>query len=221
MGHSVLSRQHVNDTLMNGDYKTMMFGGNQFDLYNNFTQERRDYYLDELFDPNTPPPSWSTVKSTPSVVVTDSIALSNAWTFYSGAASHTGTISGEVYASSSHSLVLTSSGASTGYSYWQYVMNAPALPVGSRLAYKVKLRLVNVTGNGIFVSMRGDAGAVTDFFATSASITKITGTRDFAEYTAIQKYVPGGLTSITFYVIMDGSSTGMAFIDDVRIISYH
>ena len=53
MGHAILLRNHDNTKLPNGDFKTMMFGGNQFSLYSEDTPERRKYYLDELFNCDT------------------------------------------------------------------------------------------------------------------------------------------------------------------------
>ncbi|MEZ4828208.1 MAG: hypothetical protein R3C61_18265 [Bacteroidia bacterium] len=61
LGHCVLNRrEHRDDVLPNGNYTSIMrstgaqlYGGplNQF---------KRDYYLDELFDPTTPAPDWAT-----------------------------------------------------------------------------------------------------------------------------------------------------------------
>ena len=73
MGHAILVRFHDNTKLPNGDFKTMMFGGNQFSLYSADTPERRKYYLDELFNSSTPAPSWSSLKVSPTIILDDSI----------------------------------------------------------------------------------------------------------------------------------------------------
>ena len=59
LGHCILNRPHRDDILSNGNFASMMrakgeqvFGGS----LNNF---KRDYYLDELFDENTPEPDWA------------------------------------------------------------------------------------------------------------------------------------------------------------------
>ncbi len=70
LGHCVLGRTaHRNDRLPNGDYASLMNargtglytrcvydigGGNDCDR-----RYRRGYYLDELFNENTPPPDWA------------------------------------------------------------------------------------------------------------------------------------------------------------------
>lgn len=69
LGHCLLGRLHISDTLPNGDPKSMMIE-NDLTVYapckyvfgtsdecNN--THKRGYYVDELFDPATPLPSWA------------------------------------------------------------------------------------------------------------------------------------------------------------------
>ncbi|MCB0664577.1 MAG: hypothetical protein KDC80_02090 [Saprospiraceae bacterium] len=69
LGHCILQRPHLSDTLPNGDPKSMMIEGD-ITIYapcryvvddpaecNNL--HKRDYYIDELFNPNTPVPNWA------------------------------------------------------------------------------------------------------------------------------------------------------------------
>ncbi len=65
MGHGILGRKHLNTTLENGDWKSMMCGGDKVDNrpWNiNYRRMRRDYYVDELFNENTPPPIFTTTQ---------------------------------------------------------------------------------------------------------------------------------------------------------------
>lgn len=69
LGHCFLSRSHDTALLPNGDSKSIMVSNN-ISLYSpclypvdddnscNFTY-KREYYLDELFDANTPVPNWA------------------------------------------------------------------------------------------------------------------------------------------------------------------
>ena len=59
-GHALLLRTDDDSQLGNKDWKSMMYSGNWFvtEYYIEKT-DRRDYYLDELFDPNTPEPDWA------------------------------------------------------------------------------------------------------------------------------------------------------------------
>jgi len=69
LGHCLLGRLHNNDLLPNGDPKSIMVENNR-STYNGcvyqFGEEddcnilyKREYYLDELFDENTPTPEWA------------------------------------------------------------------------------------------------------------------------------------------------------------------
>ena len=61
LGHCELNRPHDNQVLSNGDWKSIMRGDplppDKTPIVN-YTGTRRDYYIDELFAPITPAPSW-------------------------------------------------------------------------------------------------------------------------------------------------------------------
>ncbi len=58
-GHALLSRPHIDTTLPNGQPLSMMCGEcDQTRIY--YHPRMKDYYLDELFDRNTPLPDWVT-----------------------------------------------------------------------------------------------------------------------------------------------------------------
>ncbi len=62
LGHGVLGRDHLNSTLSNGDWKSMMCGGDKVDNrpWNiNYRGVRRNYYVDELFNESTAEPDFS------------------------------------------------------------------------------------------------------------------------------------------------------------------
>ncbi len=53
LGHGLLNRKHLNTTLPNGDWKSMMCGGDKVNHRNwniNYHGLRRSYYINELFD---------------------------------------------------------------------------------------------------------------------------------------------------------------------------
>jgi len=61
LGHGLLGRKHLNKILENGDWKSMMCGGDKVDdrPWNiNYRGMRRAYYLDELFNESTPAPDF-------------------------------------------------------------------------------------------------------------------------------------------------------------------
>ena len=68
LGHCILQQLHLTDTLPKGDPKSRMVQGKltvdspcKFvldDPVNCKNLHKRDYYIDEFFDPNTPVPDW-------------------------------------------------------------------------------------------------------------------------------------------------------------------
>jgi hypothetical protein len=62
LGHGFLKRGHRNDSLPNNEWTSMMCGEPQVNERGwavNFNGYRKNYYLDELFNENTPAPDWS------------------------------------------------------------------------------------------------------------------------------------------------------------------
>jgi len=224
LGHAILRRQHTNDTLPNGDYKSMMFGGNQFGVYTSNTPEKRQYYLDELFNPSAPIPDWARARSFTqrTELLNDTITTSTQWSFQNAnEPEDKGTVSSAFSSSKGHSLSITSATtATTGFSDWLYLIPGPQLTVGSRLILKVKVKLNDVTGNGVFIAMRGDTQSGSAFFVTSQGNQSITGSQDFKEYTIKLNYYPQNVSNIFIFLILDSSSTGTAYFDDIELVNY-
>ena len=62
LGHGLLKRDHLNSTLPNGDWKSIMCGGDKVNNRSwniNYRGIRRKYYVDELFNESTPVPDFS------------------------------------------------------------------------------------------------------------------------------------------------------------------
>jgi len=58
LGHCVLGRGHTSDLLPNSNFKSIMKPSGD-PSYTSFSLYKRAYYIDELFDENTPAPWWS------------------------------------------------------------------------------------------------------------------------------------------------------------------
>jgi hypothetical protein len=221
LGHAVLSRQHINDTLPNGDFKSMMFDGNQFGIYNEYTPEKRKYYIDELFNLSVQPPDWSKVERKERIsILRDTIAQTNHWVFSNNnkPQDQGATI---VTADQGHALSITSATVMSGsFSSWTYEFPPSQIPPGSKLILKVQIKLNGVTGPGVYFAMRGDSGSSRNFFVTSQGTQSITGTRDFAEYSIKLNYYPNEVTRIYLFLLIDGTSTGTVYFDDVELVNY-
>lgn len=60
LGHCILNRLHRDDLLPNGNIASMMRSTGEQIYGGSLNAFKRDYYLDELFDPSTPAPDWAT-----------------------------------------------------------------------------------------------------------------------------------------------------------------
>ena len=58
LSHCLLNRDHLNDTLPNGEAKSIM-AASVSAYYSGPNRHKRKYYLDELFRPGTPAPAWA------------------------------------------------------------------------------------------------------------------------------------------------------------------
>jgi hypothetical protein len=224
MGHAILGRSHDNNKLPNGDYKTMMFGGNQFDLYSEDSPERRKYYLDELFNSATPAPGWSSVKNNPTILLSDSInAKTTNWNYKkTDGTVQTGMFNSQVYLSPGTSMeIQSSSTSSTAFSYWYYSWAPQGINQSDRLQLTVNVKVDNVTGPGVYVALRGDSGAGTVFFHTTQGATKISGTSGFTSYTVDVPYYVTTAKYLIVFLIMDAQSTGTVYFDDVTVTKFN
>ena len=58
LGHMALNRNHRDDLLPGNSRASIMVSTNLAGLYVGNARDRRTYYVDELFDPDTPVPAW-------------------------------------------------------------------------------------------------------------------------------------------------------------------
>lgn len=221
IGHARLGRLHDNTKLPNGDFKTLMFDGNQFSLYTKDTPEKRAYYLDELLDPNTPVPDWASAKLNPTIIINDSINGNDTNWEYSnfGNSSHSGEISTTHFTSSGSSLKISATEPSD-FSFWRYSFSPEGIQQGSRLTVDVNVRLDNVNGEGVFIALRGDSDDGTVFFRTTQGTKTITGTFPFTKYSLELPYYIEKVKTLNLFLIMGGNATGTAYFDDIVITKY-
>jgi len=214
MGHAVLGRAHQNDTLPNGNFKSMMFDGNQFGLYDSHDEQRRKYYLDELFNSLTPAPAWATKKTNAQVYYSSSFDDNSQgdWVFENIDANITGTVV-------DGSLKLSGIKTDKGFAYWTLSIDpGNDIHVGSRLVLKVKVKTDGVDGPGVFFALRGDSDQPAAFFQTTQSKIEIGGTKDFNAYSVVQPYFPTSIESVRIFLILDGHSSGSVQFDDLQLL---
>jgi hypothetical protein len=223
LGHAYLGRIHNNVLLDNGDYKTMMFNGNQFGLYSENTPEKRKYYLDELFNSSTISPTWATQKNKPIIIFQDSIsAKSNNWQYINTLNStQIGELNSSIYSSAGNSLSIraTISSPST-FSFWVRSFVPQGIKQTSKLTLTVKIKLDKVTEGGVAIALRGNDDTKTTFFNSTQGSKKIIGTTGFVEYSVDVPYYIDVTKKVYAFLIMDGQATGTVYFDDITLTNY-
>jgi hypothetical protein len=156
LGHAVLGRSHELSKLPNGDFASIMCTEPRI-LYNEYTIEKRAYYLDELFNTFANFPDWAAEKTTASIVLMDEVTRNGAWEYVrSGTPNHSGSVADSLFSSASQSLMIESAGPSDGFSFWAYAWTPDNIETGSALELKVKIKGNDLTNGGAFFALRAD-----------------------------------------------------------------
>lgn len=224
LGHSLLKKTHDSRKLPNGDYASIMYE-DPVTLYNEYTPEKRTYYLDELFDVLAGAlPQWTAEKTNESVVLSDEILNNGAWIYnVNGLANHTGAVVDSISASPANSLAIHSNGVATGFSHWSYSFTPTNIEEGSAVVLKVKIKAVDLSGGGAFFVLRGDV-AEKDYpiLFYSTQDKPVLGNTYFGEteYSVKVNYFPSKLDDLQIFLILDGTSTGSVYFDDIQLLKY-
>lgn len=230
LGHAVLERGHFNVKLGNGLEKSMMCGGsfgcNQFDLYTQFTPALRDFYIEELFNPEVAIPEWSKEKTKSTIFLEQTFeeTTDDLWDFSSATSNHEGAI--EVLASnSSNVLTITSTtteGDSNQFSRWRYQIAKPDIPETATLKLTATVSGEAITGQGVSIVVRTDSGLaenrVVSGFGTTEGETLIEGTFDKKEFSTEINYVPSEIEALYVFLVFLPETKGKVYFHDVKLI---
>jgi hypothetical protein len=226
LGHAILRRGHDNGILPNGDYESIMYKDPHM-LYNEYTPEKRAYYLDELFNALNGLPPWTSAKVNESTILNDDISSTpGAWTYkVSDGANHVGDVESSNFSSAPYSLAIHSNASARGFSSWSYSWTPQGIETGSELLLKVKIKAEGLTEGGAFFAFRADAKEETEypiFFYTTQS-TPVLGNAEFgvSEYSVKVNYFPLQVERLNIFLILDGASTGTVYFDDIQLLKYH
>ncbi|QMW05036.1 hypothetical protein [Spirosoma foliorum] len=95
------------------------------------------------------------------------------------------------------------------------------IPTGAKLTLKVKIKTVNIQGNGISIAIGGNLGVNDNyapaFYTSTEGKTSITGTNDFKEYTITFDSFPAKTYSYYALIFFLPKTTGTAYYDDVSL----
>jgi len=193
MGHGILGRKHLNSTLENGDWKSMMCGGDKVDNrpWNiNYRRARRDYYVDELFNENTPASAFSFTE----LIVDTTGFTQKLWlTFDTGSKTDTGW---DLVTTSNYSTEIENrqlkfiSKLSSSYAILLNVLNKD-IDIQSRISYELEIN------------------AQTNEATDQYGLVFASATKDTTEYFKInrdQKMFPGNSVWYSFYTQLHQNS---------------
>lgn len=131
----------------------------------------------------------------------------------------------EAASSPSHSIKvsLTASSNDSTFHIFQQVINtiARSIPTGAKLTLKVKIKTVNLQGNGVSLVVGGNQGAdgkyAPTFYSSTEGKTLIVGTNDFKEYSLTVDALPANTTSLYVALFYLPKTTGTVYYDDVSL----
>lgn len=131
----------------------------------------------------------------------------------------------EAASSPTHSIKvsLAASPNDTTFHIFQQVINTTTkgIPTGGKLTLKVKIKTVNVQGNGVSLVIGGNQGAdakyASTFYTSTEGKTSIVGTNDFKEYSLTVDALPANTTSLYVALFFLPKTTGTVYYDDVSL----
>lgn len=209
LGAAILRRTATNEFLPNCiDYKSLMLEGELFLPYNDVNSDRRKYYVDELFEPDTPTPSWGGTLASNA----NTIATTGEWQFYAvNGSNHAGAI-----IESDQSMNIYSGSNKRGYAYWQLSVPSDNIPVGSTIRITYDVRAIDVTAPGAFVLMQGIG--TKDFTTSTRAYHPIIGnTNGFETRELILNCYPYQKPSLLISVGLEGPATGSVFFNNIKV----
>lgn len=107
----------------------------------------------------------------------------------------------------------------TAFCFFSQTIPTTNIRVGAKLTLKVKIKTLNVVGQGISIAIRGDKIGTKQsvFFKTTQGITTITGNQDFKEYSVSLESYTGDANQIFIFLVFLSKTTGSVYFDDVSL----
>lgn len=127
------------------------------------------------------------------------------------------------YRSSSHSLKISLDSIadpSVFAAWYQNIRIEPGTLTGKNLRLTAHVRLVNVTGNGVWLVIRADnpSGELAGFSSTQGRID-ITGTKKWSSYSVELYNLSSEADEIRVFLLLGSDSMGTVYFDDISLIA--
>jgi hypothetical protein len=214
LGHAMLARQHTNEMLSDCiHYKSMMLAGNQFVVYDRLDDEKREYYIDELFDPSTKSPSWIGTPKPNRISVLQNVT--DGWEFFAVDGS-TNTAAKEDDGSL-HIHGVTG----TGDSYWQLSLPSNGLLPGAVMTVTFTVKTANITGGGASVTFHPDLTKNQQFWTSTALYYTLNGTHDWQTLQLTLNCYPDDKPPMFLYLSLVGTASGDVWFKNVSVDYYN
>lgn len=120
------------------------------------------------------------------------------------------------------SLKLISETPNGYFGYWgQSIVND--IPFGEKLRLSCQIKLEGVSGNGVYIAIRGDGVDINDnkFFYTTQGNTVISGDGDWKTYSVeMDDAVPDDTKKIWVFLILGGDTEGTVYFDNISLKAF-
>lgn len=140
------------------------------------------------------------------------------WGFAPGlVAGHSSYWSTDPVSSGSRSIGISASGPINSFCHWnQYYGNADKNFSGKSLTFSIKVRGIDLKGQGVSIAMRADAPSGNEFVSTEGR-QLILGSFDWTTYEVSIPVVPDDATGVYIFLIFLPNSTGSVYFDDASL----
>ena len=121
--------------------------------------------------------------------------------------------------SASHSLKISRSISmyNDGY-YWYWTQSYTGrMPVKERLNLTVRIKTVDITGEGIAIALRQDSVSKPMYFQSTQDRLHIYGTTEWTKYTLSMTTCLSQTTKINVYLLFLPGTTGTVYFDDITL----
>ena len=229
LGHAILERFHKETNYPNGSPTTMMCSeacGNLFGLYNKYTPELRNYYIDELFDPNVDAPSWALKTDTIVFYENDFSGDNSNWEYrLIGGIDSLSTFSDShinELGESALSIEQKEGNSDDAFSFWRIRFDQPNISVSSSVVVTAVLDLIEVEADGVDLLIRTDTNiddTSSDLtgFDTTQGRSSLRGTIENGILKVTIPYFASETELISIFVLLRGGGVGKVYVKDLKI----
>jgi hypothetical protein len=188
-----LEREPTSELLPGCKYFKSLMNSEVLDVYESETDSYRQYYIDELFDPFTPSPSWADAPKT-----TKHLLFDDDSTFHFN-------------------------NSDVDETEVRLAVSAGDIPQGASVKITVQVKSSNLSIKGAGVILEADPEVNEEFAASTIRYgltARITGTSDWHEYHLTLHCYPPGNPDMFVRLYIDPNATGDVWFKDVEVGYY-